>query len=209
MSLDVSIQKAAVKRVTEPGAKAAVTAGQPTLLVSTTSSYGFIYNDKGSGADMDVTIYRPNPSAGYYIIGDYAQGNYNQPSGISEIVSVVNDDPNYPLLKPPVGYNQVWTDKGSGGDMDGSIWYPVPPDGYVTLGFVGQNGYDTPNIPTYRCVRKDLVEKGSVGNLIWSDKGSGADEDVSLYAVQNEPGIFVAQGNYNPFTGIAYTLIQS
>jgi len=179
----------------------------PTLMVSTTSTYTWVWNDQGSGANMDVTIWRPVPAdPTYSILGDYAQGNYSQPTGVSIVVKVINDDPNNPVLKAPKHFNPVWNDKGSGGDYDGSIWYPAPNDGYVTLGFVGQLGYGTPVIPNLVCVRQDFAEQAQAGNLIWSDKGSGADEDVSLWAIQGSPNLFVAQANYNPFSGSCYKL---
>ncbi|MDR6941123.1 Vps62-related protein [Mucilaginibacter pocheonensis] len=181
--------------------------GEPSLYVSYTSNYNFIYNDQGSGADGDVGIWRPSPTDNnYFIVGDYAQGNYGAPSGSSLIVTAVNDDPDYPLLKAPIRYDQIWNDKGSGGDYDGSIWRPVAPDGYVVLGCVAALGYDAPSIPNYRCIRKDMVTDAAVGSLIWSDKGSGADNDVSLWQVQGVTGAFVAQGNYNPYTGPCFKL---
>lgn len=190
-------------------ARVAVTNGEPTLLVSTTSNYNWIYDDKGSGSDMDVTIYRPAPTTdGYFIIGDYAQGDYSSPTGSSLIVMAVNDNPSSPLLAAPVKYEQVWNDKKSGGDNDGSVWRPVAPDGYLALGFVANNGYDQPNIPNYRCLRKDLVEDTTAGGLIWNDKGSGASMDVSLYVLTGVAGSFVAQGNYNPYTGPAYKIVN-
>lgn len=191
-------------------ARVAVTNGEPTLLVSTTSNYNWIYDDKGSGSDMDVSIYRPAPTTdGYFIIGDYAQGDYSSPTGSSLIVMAVNDNPASPLLAAPVRYEQVWNDKKSGGDHDGSVWRPVAPDGYLALGFVANNGYDQPDIPNYRCLRKDLVEDTTAGGLIWNDKGSGASMDVSLYVLTGVSGSFVAQGNYNPYTGPAYKIANS
>jgi Vacuolar protein sorting-associated protein 62 len=181
--------------------------GEPTLIVSTTANYGWIYSDAGSGAHMDVTIYRPYPTdPGVYCVGDYAQGNYSSPSGVSITVKAVNDDPSHPLLAAPLHYNEIWNDHGSGGDHDGSIWYPVPPDGYVSLGFVCNGGYDQPNIPTYRCVRRDLTEATQAGPLIWNDQGSGAHMDVSLWQLVGVPNAFLAQGNYNPYTGPAFKL---
>lgn len=198
--------KPVVRSATDP---ANASATQPVLMVSVTSNYQFVYWDKGSGATLDVSIFRPQPQQGYFITGDYAQGNYNPAIGSSQVLSVVNDDPANPMLVPPTGYQLVWNDVKSGGDMDGSIWYPIPPPGYVSLGFVGQAGYDIPNIPSYRCVRQDLVKQGIAGPLIWSDQKSGATMDVSLYSEQNASGCFVAQGNYNPFTGTVYTLSAS
>lgn len=181
--------------------------GEPSLLTSNTSNYNWIYSDKGSGSHMDVTIYRPAPSDPLYmIVGHYAQGNYSQPTGNSLTVRAINDDPNSPLLKSPIGFNEVWNDHGSGGTYDGSIWYPVPPDGYRSLGYVCQAGYDTPSISNYMCVRKDYTTEATVGPLIWNDKGSGAHMDVSLYQVYGVAGAFVAQGNYEPFSGTCFKL---
>lgn len=181
--------------------------GEPTLIVSTTSIYNWLYNDKGSGAGMDVTIYRPVSSDdSFSIIGDYAQGNYEQPTGTSLIVKAINDDPNNPLLKPPYDYNEVWNDHGSGGDHDGSIWFPVPPNGYYSLGFVCNGGYNKPSISNYACVRKDLVVDAQPGSLIWNDRGSGAYKDVSIYQIIGVSSAFVAQSNYNPYTGQCHKL---
>lgn len=183
----------------------------PTLMVSTTSNYTWVWSDVDSGADMDVTIWRPVPAdPSYFILGDYAQGNYGPATGVSLVVKAVNDDPNNPILKPPVSpFPRVWRDKGSGGKYDGSIWYPAPPQGYVTLGFVGQLGYDQPFIPSYMCVRQDFAEQAQVGSLIWNDKNSGAEEDVSLWAAQGAANIFVAQGNFQPYSGPCYKLKSS
>ena len=181
--------------------------GEPTLQVSVTSLYSWIYDDRGSGASMDVSIYRPTPSdPTYKILGDYAQGNYYSPSGSSLIVRAINDDPQFPLLKQPVDYSEVWNDKGSGGNHDGSIWFPVPPDGYLSIGFVCQSGYSKPSVANYACVRRDLCVDSSPGQLIWNDRNSGAHMDVSLYQLIGVTGVFLAQGNYSPYTGPCHKL---
>jgi len=186
------------------------TSGQPTLIISTTSNYNWIWSDKGSGAYLDVTIWRPGPTdSSFFIIGDYAQGNYSNPSGTAFIVKAINDDPDFPLIKGPVGYSRMWTDKGSGSKYDGSIWYPKAPDGYVSIGFVGQTGRNEPDISNYACLRRDLVEISDAGNLIWNDHHSSADKDVALYKIIGVPNAFVAQGNYNPYSGTAYKIKQT
>jgi hypothetical protein len=204
MSTNLTAEKPAIIHATGTTDINSITA--PSLVVLNTSNYDFIYWDKGSGATLNGTIFRPQPAPGYFIIGDYAQGNYSAAAGTSITVMAVNDDPARPLLMPPTGFNQLWTDVKSGGDMDGSVWYPVAPDGYIALGFVGQSGYLEPIIPSYRCVRQDLVQQSPVTNLIWSDQESGATMDVALYGIQGLPGAFVAQGNYAPFVGVAYSL---
>lgn len=178
--------------------------GEPYLIISTTSSYTKVYSDQGTGAKMDVSIFRPNPSdPSYFIVGDYAQGNHNSgPAGTSLIVKAINDDNSeMPLLKAPVDYVQIWNDKGTGGRYDGSIWQPVPPDGYVALGSVAQEGYGKPTISNYRCLRHDLTVTTQAGTLIWDDKGSGGSMDVELWNIVGDKGLFKAQGNYQPPSG--------
>lgn len=177
-----------------------VTDGPPIITFGTTSSYTLMYNDQGSGAHMDGAFYRPTAPSGYYILGDYAQGNYQPPALPSLTIKVTNDDPSNPVLAAPVGYAQVWNDKGSGAHMDGSIWLPIPPSGYVALGAVSQNGYNTPDVAQLRCIRFDLVKLATLGQLIWNDQGSGAHEDVENYGIVGL-STFYAQGNYNPPTG--------
>jgi hypothetical protein len=187
---------APIKIIRASGKTDASAKGEPTLIVGSTSIYYWIYDDRGSGASKDGAFYRPMPfDRGFFIIGDYAQGNYSQPTGSSPIVKAINDDPNYPLLKEPIHYNEVWNDKGSGGHYDGSIWYPIAPDGYLAIGFICNSGYDQPSIPSYRCVRKDFVVDAEPGSLIWNDKGSGAHKDVSVYQILGVTSAFVAQGN--------------
>jgi hypothetical protein len=181
--------------------------GEPSLLLSTTGSYNWVTSDKGSGADADVTIFRPNPDdSSYFIIGDYAQGNYGNPTGSSVIVKAINDDPLSPLLKPAKSWSCVWTDKGSGGDYDWSIWAAVVPDGYTAIGMVATLGYSAPDIQNYRCLRKDLVQQTTATTQVWSDSGSGADSDVTIWAIGGMPNAFVAQGNYTPYSGTVYLI---
>jgi hypothetical protein len=180
--------------------------GEPTLIVSTTGTYTWITSDKGSGADQDVTLWRPDPENGYFIIGDYAQANYQPATGISLIVKAINDDPASPLLKEPRTWSVVYTDVGSGGDYDWSIWSAVPYDGYVPIGMVAVMGYSAPTIQNYRCVRRDLAVGSSATVKIWSDKGSGGDADVTAWAIQDVPNAFVAQANYDSFSGSVFRL---
>lgn len=170
------------------------------LTFGTTMNYALTYNDRGSGANLDGSFYRPTPPPGAFVLGDYAQGNYDAPSRPSTTVMVEGEDPANPALKAPTGFDLIWSDKGSGADMNGSVWMPVAPPGYVALGAVSNTGYNPPAIPGLRCVRVDLVRSGLIGALIWNDEGSGADMDVEIFAVSGL-STFFAQGNYNPPLG--------
>ncbi|NJL26982.1 MAG: Vps62-related protein [Thermoanaerobaculia bacterium] len=181
--------------------------GEPTLLISTTANYVWVWSDKGSNASADCTVWRPTPTdPSFMIIGDYAQGNYGKPTGSSLTVRAIGEDPLVPLLARPVGWNLVWTDRGSSGTYDGSIWAPVAPDGYLALGHVANAGYQAPEIDNYRCLRRDLVEITQVGNIIWADHHSHANKDVTLYAIDHVQNAFVAQANYNPYQGTVHMI---
>jgi hypothetical protein len=177
----------------------------PVIEFSTTQQYSPIWNDKGSGAHMDGAFYRPLPQEGFYILGDYGQGNYNLPSEPVLTIRVKEDDPEHPALKEPLDWQfvSIWKDKGSGAHEDGSVWAPVAPFGYVVCGHVFQKGYDmptpatSPGLDKYRCLRYDLATQVALGGLIWNDKGSGADKDVAVYRVPSLNVVF-AVPTYDP-----------
>ncbi len=187
--------------------------GTPTLIISSTHDYTLEYNDKGSGADLDGSFYRPQAPNGWYTVGGYAQANYYAPVGPSLIVQVDNDDPDNPILAAPVDYKLIWADHGSGANMDGAVWFPVPPSGYETLGFVTQHGYDKPVISQMRCIRRDFVVPAQIGNLIWWDKGSGPDDDVATYQILdgngNPTNCYFAQDNYHSPSGQVWAPVSS
>jgi uncharacterized repeat protein (TIGR01451 family) len=179
--------------------------GPPVLDFGTTASFDRIWDDQGSGADMDGAFYRPKPAAGFFILGDYGQGNYSSPNGTVRTIRVKeNDDPAYPGLAAPTGYNWIWDDKGSGADDDGSVWQPIPPAGYYCSGHVFVEGYNAPTLPNspgldkLRCVRADLMTEVQLGALIWNDQGSGADDDVSVFRVTELNVLFATQDYDNP-----------
>ena len=113
------------------------------------------------------------------------------------------------LLKPPVGYNLMWNDKGSGGRQDVSFWQVIPPAGYVALGDVAYAGYNKPPSDftnKYACIRQDLVALANLSDQpVWTDKGSGAAMDGSIWQVQSGDkasdcglaGFFKAQSNHS------------
>ena len=183
----------------------------PYLDIKIADSFSQVWSDVGSKAKMHCTVWRPNPYFGYFILGDYAQGNYDRAVGAPLIVKPVNDNPERPLLMPPTGWKQVWNDKHGGAKEDGSFWEPIPPMGYHALGhvaFPGNKPDDVPNIPNFRCVLADSLWPTNVRKEpIWTDKGSGAKKDCTLFSVDWDPNLFLAQGSYAPsYTGAAFML---
>ena len=110
-------------------------------------TYNLIWNDRGSGAKSDVSIYRPLPPSGYYLLGDVATSSYSTLTHGAVVVRDLTGD----ALAKPTGFQEVWRDRGSGADRDVKIMRIVPPHGYVCLGDVAVNNYGaTPDYNLYR-----------------------------------------------------------
>jgi hypothetical protein len=135
------------------------------------------WHDGGSGADRDGAFYRPVPPPGFSVIGYYGQGDYGPPNGLAAVVKALLPG----ALTPPVRYEQIWNDSGSGADMDGAFWRPIPPDGYTCLGAVVTAGYAWPPLDAVRCVRTELTAPASIDRSLWDDRGSGADRDLAVW----------------------------
>jgi hypothetical protein len=178
---------------------------EPLLITSTTSQYQKLWNDDATSAFTSVTIYRPMPANDFFIIGDYAQGDDSPPQGVSQTVKAVNDDPNNALLQAPASYRLLWTD---GSAVPGSIWYAVPPDGYISIGCIcDPNNPDQPSVPSYRCLRRDLVDVSQAGAVIWNSDGTGTVLEIALWQNAGVVNSFMAQGNFkNSFSGTPYKI---
>ncbi len=149
------------------------------LLIDFTSSFQLMWDDQGSRGERDGAFWRPLTNdprlQNFYPVGDLARNNRNEVNGATAI-AVVKDakGDTGTALRQPLRFEQVWKDSGSGSYKDGSMWRPIPPDGYVALGLVCNSGYDPPSTDTIRCVRSDLVIPAYPGDSIWDDKGTNA-----------------------------------
>lgn len=181
------------------------------LLINFTTEFHLLWNDKGSGAHMSASFWRPETSANhlnnYFSLGDIAVEGYSQINN-RRIIAVVSDANavNGTALRPPERLAAVWNNKGSKGAAEISVWRPIPPAGYVAMGNVCSVGYDSPPLTTIRCVRADLVIASHLAEVIWSDKGSGALMDFSAWDIVPpeaqpgeaylSPGTFFGVGGY-------------
>jgi hypothetical protein len=159
------------------------------LILEYTEDFELVWKDEGSGGTYDGAFYRPVVPEGYYSLGHYAQGDYGPTYGRVSVAAPLAPD----ALAPPMDYVLVWGDWGSGASMDGSMWKPIPPFGYVCLGLVAQSGYVKPGTDEIRCVREDLAARGHPGLSIWFDRGTGADSDFSAWSIipADAMGLFV------------------
>ncbi len=140
------------------------------------SDYTWVYDDTGSGAFTDGSIWRPVVPPGFVAVGDVAQASHDAPNFAT---LVIRDDAE--ALRRPVGYEQVWRDEGSLGDHDVTIWHPIAPLNYVCLGSVASPNYDTPpSTDLVRCVHRRYLVRGE-RTLTWTDEGSLAFQDAGLW----------------------------
>lgn len=144
-----------------------------------TTSFNPVYADNGTGANLDLSTWKPVVTPGYYALGHLAKAGYAAP--VAEMVMVKAIDPT--ALRHPVDYRKIYGDHGTGGDQDGSFWEPIPPAGYVALGMVAMRSYAKPSLTEVVCVRNDLVTPAKIGAQIWNDGGSGGDMDVSIWQI--------------------------
>ncbi len=110
-----------------------------------------IWNDKGSGANKGVSIWRPiDYQAGYYPLGDVAVASHDKPSSVAMTVSAVESN----ALKAPKDFTEIWNDKKSRANKNVKIYKMNPYDGYTCLGHVAISGsYSTstkPDVNEYR-----------------------------------------------------------
>ena len=140
------------------------------------AEYEWRYDDEGSGALDDVSIWRPVIPPGYALLGDVAHASYDAPAFAA--LAVAGDDD---ALRPPLGYEQIWNDEGGGGLHEVGLWNPIPPPGYVCLGTVAQQVRAAPPpLELIRCVHRSLVVQGEPTQT-WTDQGSGAVDDAGLW----------------------------
>jgi len=175
------------------------------LLISFTTEFDLLWNDKGSGALKSASFWRPNTSADalntFSSLGDVVFEGYRTINN-RKVVAVVSeaDKVNGTALRAPTDFKLVWQNSGKKVRSEVSVWRPIPPEGYVTMGMVCCVGYDKPSVTTVRCVRADLVVDAYIGNPIWNDKGSGSRMDFSTWDVHSpeaEPGeAYIAPGTF-------------
>ena len=131
--------------------------------------------DEGSDANKDLSVWRADVSKdpGFYSLGDVGLNSYTGFDPPVYLISSTNADD----LAIPTDLERIWKDTGSDADNDFSFWKPIAPAGYTCLGSLGKKGYEKPHLGKMRCVKSSLVRLGT-WELLWKDKGSGANKNV-------------------------------
>lgn len=163
--------------------------------LAVTSTFTRVWDDRGSGADRNGAFFSPKVSWNDWLAGWRVLAHVGRPSHAditNQTTALLARSASHDLLKPPTDFELIWRDAGSGADADGAVWRPVPPAGYVALGDVFTGSWTKPDPAWHVCVRKEAggrkyVREAQIAELIWDDRGSGADTDVSVWQVRS-PG---------------------
>ena len=106
----------------------------PDLVYYKTNQYELIWNDIGSGAHDDISIWKvENHNSEFCSLGDVISfagpGQHHhwiKPNNQALLVKANIEG----VLTKPSSFKKIWSDKGSGAKMDLSIYEMVAPDGF-------------------------------------------------------------------------------
>ncbi|MGB1014301.1 MAG: Vps62-related protein [Nannocystaceae bacterium] len=112
------------------------------------TDYDRIWRDKGSGAKLDGSCWRPIPPAGYVALGDVFVRGYDKPSR-SDIRCVRQDLATRGDIKAP-----IWKDHGAGSDDNFGSWEIEVPEDFNSSDekgvfapntFIARKSHNSPN----------------------------------------------------------------
>ena len=161
------------------------------LEISFVSQYTLRWNDQGSHGDYDGSFFHPITTGGFRALGSLGCGpdGYPYPNGTYGVMVVRAKAGHEDALAQPVAWQHIYSDVGSGAEMFGSFWRPIPPSGYVAMGtVVANNTWNEPSLSDVVCVREDLTIPGSTGDFIYNDQGTGADQFLSCWKIREPVG---------------------
>merc|ERR1712071_708824 len=169
--------------------------------LSNGGSAEYTYFDAGSGADIDFSTWRAHPRGGYANLHNFPEAySYQTPSSMVQALYAGNTYNGKQHFDYPVDYTAIWSDHGSGGDYDTTCWLIQCASGYVAISDVFSRGYSTPSYTEYMCVLSDLVTQVQGGSTVWTDGGSGSDQDLTVYSYTGMHG-FTRLRCWNTSTG--------
>ncbi len=178
------------------------------LVIGFTTNFECRWHDAGSGGKYNGAFWHPvipPDMADFHPIGTLGWSGYGDINGLT-VIAVVKDANGAAgdALRAPEKFELVWKDEGSGATYNGSMWRPIPPEGYVALGLVCNKNWGPPPLDDVRCVRKDLVKPATPGDGIWNDEETGSDTDFSAWGIRAN-GAGAGEIYFSPGTFIGWT----
>ncbi|KIK05616.1 hypothetical protein K443DRAFT_90842 [Laccaria amethystina LaAM-08-1] len=166
----------------------------------TVSFKQLINTDVGSDADSDLATWKPNLPDGWFYLGPAATNSGNIP-GTGIVVRELEPG----VLVDVADWIQVWNDTGSGDSTDFALWRGEgPTPDYVVVGGFFTRSYNKPSAEETRgikAIHRLALHNTTPGSQIWTDRGSGADEDGAIWSISSfgvvPTGAFVPVRGYN------------
>jgi hypothetical protein len=85
--------------------------------VSKPLGYNWVWNDRSSGGNQDISLWKPIAPAGYVCLGDVITNNHGMAPS-TDLIRCVHES--FTLSAPSIGSS--WNDSGSGADYNVSFW---------------------------------------------------------------------------------------
>ncbi|KAK8671255.1 hypothetical protein V6N13_037855 [Hibiscus sabdariffa] len=157
---------------------------------------------KENGSHNNLTIWRPQAPTNYAILGDCVTSRPIPPS--QAVLAVSNT---YGRVRKPVGFNliigslsRVLGSEGVDGhfdvDSDCSLWMPIPPPGYTSMGCVANIGKHPPPNHAVYCLRSDLVTSATHSEcMLIAPSNQHFASGFSIWRVDNVIGSFYAHSS--------------
>ncbi|KAL2636221.1 hypothetical protein R1flu_007700 [Riccia fluitans] len=159
--------------------------------------------DEGNSGANCITFWRPRPPPGFAVLGDCLTPRDETPSK-----GVIAVNMSLARVKKPVDFLLVWSSYDNvrnrlGSDDDDplahcSVWLPVAPKGYVSLGCVASPGRDPPAQNVCFCVLAALVTPCQMRDCIIITRDNSGEtpdgEKLSFWRVDNSSGTFFTAG---------------
>ena len=115
------------------------------------------------------------------------------------------------ILRPVGDWIEIWNDAGSGTSTDFSLWRGIPrvedEVNYIVLSGFFLRSHNKPSaVETtgIRAIHKDVLKLVDIGREVWTDAGTGADRDGSVWNISVEgrldvlnPGYFLPAAGHN------------
>ena len=149
------------------------------------SEYDQVWDDSGSGAEQDVSVWRARVPAGCHLIGMPAKNGHSPPKFSTLVIRAGGSD-----IAPPDRFQLIWWQER--GKRRFWCWRPIPPPGYMSLGDVGTLSETPPSRKDVVCVALGCLSpnRQPLGRQIWNDRGGGAPKDAACFEQPGGTGLF-------------------
>nr|DAD18267.1 TPA_asm: hypothetical protein HUJ06_019730 [Nelumbo nucifera] len=183
-----------------------MTSKKLTVVCSQFDKVGTIENPH---TNQTYAFWRPRAPPGFAVLGDYLTPLDKPPTK-----GVIAVNTSFARVKKPVSFKLIWPSlaseeipDGNGKDAGCSVWLPVAPEGYVSLGCVVSTGRMQPPPSSVLCILASLVSPCALRDCIAMNCTDLYPSSFEFWRVDNSVGSFLpADPKTRVLTAKAYEL---